>query len=122
MEKPAALPVRGYIEFIKPLLYGAQSMIFLIVDGHTAHKAESVMRFVESVKDRFWLFFVLPYSRELNRDKQVWSDVKNSAVQRKTIAFPKDLHGGAISRLRLIQKSPDRIHPWFTDERKKYGA
>lgn len=62
-----------FIEFVKRLLHNAQRMIFLIVDGHPAHKAKSVIRFVESVKDRFRLFFLPPYSPELNPDKGVWN-------------------------------------------------
>src|SRR3972149_1901446 len=55
-----------FIEFIKRLLHGAQRMIFLIVDGHPAHKAKCVTRLVKSLKDRFRLFFLPPYSPELN--------------------------------------------------------
>ena len=111
-----------FIEFIKRLLQNAQRMIFLIVDGPPAHKAKSAMRFVESVKDRFRLFFLPPYSPELNHEEQVWNDVKNNAVWRKTVTFPKDLHGAVISHLRLIQKSPERVRSYFTNETTKYAA
>jgi transposase len=111
-----------FIEFIKRLLHNAERMIFLIVDGHPAHKAKSVTRFVESVKDRFQLFFLPPYSPELNPDERVWNDVKNNAVGRKRITSPNDLHGAVISHLRLIQKSPDRIRSYFANETTKYAA
>ncbi len=45
-----------FIEFIKRLLHGIDRMVFLIVDGHPAHKAKSVKSYIESVKDRFRLF------------------------------------------------------------------
>jgi transposase len=111
-----------FIEFIKRLLHNAERMIFLIVDGHPAHKARSVSRFVESIKDRFRLFFLPPYSPELNPDERVWNDVKGNAVGRKKITSPKDLHGAVISHLRLIQKSPDRVRSYFTDETTQYAA
>lgn len=111
-----------FIEFIKRLLHNAGRMIFLIVDGHPAHKAKVVTRFVESVKDRFRLFFLPPYSPELNPDERVWNDVKNNAIGRKPIASPKDLHRAVIGHLRLIQKSPLRVYAYFTDETTKYAA
>jgi transposase len=60
-----------FIEFIKRLLHNMTRMVFLIVDGHPAHKAKMVKRFVESVKDRFRLFLLPPYSPELNPDERV---------------------------------------------------
>ena len=111
-----------FIDFIKRLLHNAGGMIFLIVDGHPAHKAKSVKRFVESIKDRFRLFFLPPYSPELNPDERVWNDVKNNAVGRKQITSPEDLHGAVISHLRLIQKSPDRVRCYFKNETTKYAA
>jgi transposase len=111
-----------FLEFIKRLLHNAQRMIFLIVDGHPAHKAKLVTRFAESVKDRFRLFFLPPYSPELNPDERVWNDVKNNAVGRKAITSPKDLHGAVIGHLRLIQKSPHRVRSYFNNETTKYAA
>jgi len=53
-----------FIEFIKRLLQGMPYGVFLIVDSHPAHKAKKVIRFIETVKDRFRLFFLPPYSPE----------------------------------------------------------
>ena len=52
-------------------------MIFLIVDGHPAHKAEKVTQFVESAKNLLRLFYLPPYSPESNADERVWNHVKN---------------------------------------------
>ena len=46
-------------------------MVFLIVGDHPVHKDQMVKRFCESVKDRFSLFFLPPYSPELNPDEWV---------------------------------------------------
>jgi len=49
-----------FIEYIKRLLHNMTRMVFLIVDGHPAHKAIMVKRFAESVKNRFRLFLLPP--------------------------------------------------------------
>lgn len=111
-----------FIDFIKRLIHGTHRMVFLIVDGHPAHKARSVKRFIESVKDHFRLFFLPPYSPELNPDERLWNDLKNNAIGQKTITAPKQMHRAVISHLRFIQKSPDRVRSYFNNEATKYTA
>jgi transposase len=111
-----------FIEFIKRLLHGVDRMVFLIVDGHPAHKARCVTRFIKSVKDRFRLFFLPPYSPELNPDERVWNDLKNNAVGRQTVSSSSDLHRAVIRHLRHIQKSPDRVCSYFNNETTRYAA
>lgn len=111
-----------FIAFLKRLIHNAQRMIFLIVDGHPAHKAKMVVRFIESVKDRLQLFSLPPYSPELNPDERVWNDLKNNAVGRKFIDSPKELNKAVISHLRLVQKSPDRVRSYFQNETTRYAA
>jgi len=111
-----------FIEFIKRLLHGVERKVFLIVDGHPAHKAKMVTRFIETLKERFQLFFLPPYSPELNPDERVWNDLKNNAIGRQSINSPDQLHGAVISHLRFIQKSPDRVCSYFNNETTKYAA
>jgi len=96
-----------FIEFIKRLVHGSDRKIFLIVDGHPSHKARKVAAFIESkpMKKRFRLFFLPPYSPELNPDERVWNDLKNNAIGRHTITSPKQLHRAVVSHLRLINQS-----------------
>lgn len=111
-----------FIEFIKRLLHGLERMVFLIVDGHPVHKAKSVKSFIESVKDRFRLFYLPPYSPELNPDERVWNDLKNNAIGKQVVVSRDQLHGAVISHLRFIQKSPDRVRSYYNSETTKYAA
>ena len=111
-----------FIEFIKRLVHGVDRMVFLIVDGHPAHKAKKVSRFVDSIKDRFRLFFLPPYSPELNPDERVWNDLKNNGVGKQVITKPEQLHTAVISYLRFIQKSPARVRSYYNNETTKYAA
>ncbi len=113
-----------FIDFIKRLLHGTEQMIFLIVDGHPAHKAKSVMKFIESkdIKKRFRLFFLPPYSPELNPDERVWNDLENNAVGRQIITTPDQMHSSIISHLRFIQKTPDRVRSYYNNATTQYAA
>lgn len=113
-----------FIEFIKRLVHGSDRKIFLIVDGHPSHKARKVSNFIESkpIKNRFRLFFLPPYSPELNPDERVWNDLKNGAVGRHALTGPDQLHRAVVNHLRFIQKSPNRVRSYFDAETTKYAA
>jgi transposase len=113
---------RQFIKFIKRLIHGSGRTVFLIVDGHPAHKARSVTKFIESIKERFRLFFLPPYSPELNPDECVWNDVKNNAIGRQIITDPKQLQRAVIKHLRFIQKTQDRVRAYFNNKTTRYAA
>jgi transposase len=60
-----------FVEFLKRLLYNADRPVFLIVDGHPAHRSKLVSRFVAAADGMLHLFFLPGYSHELNPDEQV---------------------------------------------------
>lgn len=111
-----------FIEFINRLLHGMSRMVFLIVDNHPAHRAKSVKAFLETVQDRFRLFYLPAYSPELNPDERVWNDLKNNTVGKQAVASQKDLNKVVVATLRSIQKSPARVRSYFNNETTKYAA
>jgi transposase len=111
-----------FIEFLKRLLHNAERPIFLIVDRHRAHIGKIVAKFVESTKDCLKLFFLPPYSPELNPDERAWNDLKNNAIGRQRIDSAKQLHKAVIGHLRSVQKSPQRVRSYFQNETTKYAA
>lgn len=113
---------RVFIEFLKRLMHGQRRSVFLIVDGHPAHRAKIVKEFVESLEGKLRLYFLPPYSPELNPDELVWNDVKNNAVGRSKLDGPKDLHRAVVGRLRFLQKRPDRVRSFFQSPDTCYAA
>jgi transposase len=102
-----------FIEFLKRLMYNATSPVFLIVDGHPAHKAGVVSEFVKSTEGMLRLFLLPPYSPELNPDEHVWNDLKNNAVGRTSITGPDQMKATVLSYMRKLQKLPERIASFF---------
>lgn len=111
-----------FIGFLKRLVQGMDSPVFLIVDGHPTHKAVKVRKFVESLKGRLKLFFLPPYSPELNPDEHVWNDLKNNGIGRKVITGPDQMRSEVISHLRFLQKSPDLVRSFFHAPSTAYAA
>ncbi len=113
---------RTFVEFLKRLVYNADRPIFLIVDRHPAHRAQMVQRYVASLEGKLRLFFLPPYSPELNPDERVWNDLKNNSIGRKAITSPVHLKREVVSHLRSIQKSPDRVRAFFQTDTTRYAA
>ena len=84
-----------FVEFLRRLVYRAKRPIFLIVDGPSIHRSRSVSRFLHSWNGRLRLFYLPPYSPELNPDQLVWNDLKNQGVGRMVINIALALDGQA---------------------------
>lgn len=107
--------------FLKALLDSVDGKIFLIVDGHPVHKAKKVTEFVETKADgRLRIFFLPPYSPDLNPDEWVWNNVKNDRIGRGVIMSADDLKSKAIGALRRLQKLPDVVRGFFRDPKLAY--
>lgn len=104
-----------FIDFLKRLIYNADNPIYLIIDSHPTHKAVKVRRFVESTEGKLRLFYLPPYSPELNPDELVWGHVKNHRIGKKLIKGPVDLKRKVIASLRSLQRCPSKIIGFFKE-------
>ncbi|WP_454634860.1 transposase [Bradyrhizobium cenepequi] len=111
-----------FIQFLQRLMHRQRRPVFLIVDGHPAHRSKLVKAYIESLAGKLRLFFLPPYSPELNPDELVWNDVKNNAVGRSPHDGPEDLRRAVLGRLRFLQKRPDRVRSFFQAPETRYAA
>lgn len=74
-----------FTEFPKRLLVNASVPTFLIVDEHPTHRAKPVARFVARRGGKLALFFLPPYSPELNPDEYLGNDLKTHGIARRAI-------------------------------------
>jgi transposase len=88
-------------DFLKRLIDGMDRKIFLIVDGHPAHKAKLVSKFVEVHSNQIELFFLPPYSPELNPDELVWAHVK-TRVGKRSVQTKDQLRASVTSALKRL--------------------
>lgn len=69
-----------FIIFLRQLVKSGNKKIFLIVDGHPAHKTKLVQAWLEKNKHRIKLYFLPAYSPELNPQEYMNQDIKTNAV------------------------------------------
>jgi transposase len=115
-----------FIDFCKRLLHDAERTgggpVYLIVDGHPAHRAKATTEFVASTNGRLKLFFLPGYSPELNPDEWVWKNVKHDRIGKTGVTSQDDLKSKVISALRRLQKLPSLVRGFFRDPHLHYIA
>lgn len=109
-----------FIEFCKRLMSDTDRKIFLIVDGSSIHKAKEVGEFVERTRGKFRLFFLPPYSPELNPDEWVNKNIKHDNVARAVVQNVNELKSVMLGALRRLQKSPHIVRGFFADPKLSY--
>lgn len=109
-------------EFIKRLMHGAARPVFLILDGHPMHKSKAVGQLVKSYGGKLSLFFLPPYSPELNPDEQVWNNLKTHGIGRSEILDRQDLRKKVTSHLKSIQGLPKKVRSFFRLPMTRYAA
>jgi transposase len=110
-----------FIEFLKRLLVNATTPIFVVVDGHPTHRAKSVARFVAAQEGQLALFFLPPYSPELNPDEYVWNDLKAHGTGRQMITSLGQLRQMILSHMRQLQKLPALVRSFFHAPTTRYA-
>jgi transposase len=104
-----------FIEFCKQLMADIPGIIFLIVDGSSVHTAKEVKEFVKTTDGRLHLYFLPPYSPELNPDEWVWKHVKHDKIGRSAVRNKNELLAVARSALASLQKMPRIVRGFFAD-------
>jgi transposase len=111
-----------FIEFLKRLRHGEQRPVYLVVDGHPAHRAKMTSQYVEGTKGALKLFFLPGYSPELNADELVWNNLKNRTLGRKAHVDKEGLKGEIRACLRRIQRLPELVRSFFRKPSTCYAA
>lgn len=110
-----------FIDFLKRLIREAKHPIFLIVDGHPTHRSKRTREYVKSTEGRLQLFFLPPYSPELNPDELVWRHVKTHTVGRQSIQGREHLIATVSSSMRSFQRQPQKIRACFNSPTTNYA-
>jgi transposase len=111
-----------FVEFLKRLMHNASHPIFLILDGGSYHRSRLVKDYVASLGGRLQLFFLPPYSPELNPDEQVWNYVKHHGVAKAALRGGKELSKYVKARLQSLQRLPWTIRMFFLTPDTQYAA
>lgn len=110
------------LRFLDRLLRQTNRRIVLIMDRHPVHRSREVHRWLREHADRIRMFFLPPYSPDLNPDEFLNHDVKSNAVGRKRPATLAAMERAVRAHLRRRQRSPDTVKRFFRAPSVRYAA
>jgi hypothetical protein len=91
----------------------AERPIILILDGHPVHPSARVINLVDLLRRKLKLFFVPPYSPELNPDDIVGNDLKNKGIGRMAVTGSDLMKRKVVSHMKFLQRNPVLIQSFF---------
>lgn len=122
MTYKGALSPEILLRFLRRLVRSCPRRSFLILDNLKVHKARKVTAWVARHASRIQLFFLPPYSPELNPDEYLNGDFKRGVYTSVPPRDLADLKRQALSQLRSIQRSPQRVRAYFEHPAIRYAA
>ncbi len=107
----------AYLEY---LIQDIEGKIFLITDRARYHTSKETARWLKEHEDRIEMFFLPPYSPDLNPDEWVWKNVKHDSIYRIVPQKPGQLFAIASKALHALWRTPEKIMGFFADPNLAY--
>jgi len=118
---PGKLDAESFVLFLKNFLPGRTGKVFLVVDGHPAHKANLVKAYLKSLAGRLELHFLPPYAPDLNPDEFVWSHMKTNGVSKKPLKQNESLQKRIEQDLNDVRKNRKLVRSFFCADSVAYA-
>ena len=110
------------IGFLRRLIRNARGKIFLILDRLAAHRARRVHDWLVAHQAQIEVFYLPPYSPELNPEEGLNADLKQAVTRKAPARGKSQLKQAAISYMSKLAKLPQRVRAYFQHPQFRYAA
>jgi transposase len=108
------LNAESFVLFLQDFMNNrGQEKVFLVMDGHPAHKAKVVLKYVASLQGQLELHPLPAYAPDLNPDEFVWSHMKTNGVSKKPLKKNESLRKRVEQDLQDIHRKPELVRSFF---------
>lgn len=101
----------------KHLRKDKQPTVIIILDNLRGHHAKMDKELLAGKEERIEIFYLPPYSPELNPDEYLNGDLKAGVHCGRPARTQSKLKKKAISRMRILQKKQDCVAKYFEYEK-----
>ena len=115
------LDAESFVAFLGNFMKRQRDKVFLVVDGHPAHKANKVKDYIKKMEGRLELHFLPPYAPDLNPDEFVWSHMKNNGVSKKPLKKNESMRERVEADLLTIKNDRNLVRSFFMAESVAYA-
>ncbi len=99
----------------------SKKKIFFITDNHPSHKTKKRNRWLEENKEKMEVFFIPPYSPELNPQEYVNQDLKTNIVGKKRAVNKEQLKGKINDFMNKRRANKPQVIKYFHHKCARYA-
>lgn len=111
-----------FIKFLKQIIDSHDCPVMIVTDGHSAHKAKKVMKYLNREERLLGVHLLPPYAPELNPVELVWSLLKTGRIGRMALKTKDQFLNAISSGLKSIQRQKKKIFGFFRAEHTAYAC
>lgn len=109
-----------FVEVLKKMLRWRKRPLYLVVDGHPAHRSKMVKQLVVESEGMLELHFLPGYAPDLNPDEFVWNYLKSTGTSRAPLKAKETLRERVIGILESIKRMPSLVRSFFRSAELSY--
>jgi transposase len=110
------------ITFLTQLIKDTDKKVYLILDNLKVHRSKMVREWVDMRSDKIELYFLPPYSPELNPDEYLNCDLKYELSKQQSAKNEVYLELKVLGSMMTIENEPERIKSYFKCKYIQYAA
>lgn len=111
-----------FIDFLRRMIRYSKEKIFFITDGHPAHKTKKLNEWLEENKKRIEVFFIPPYSPELNAQEYLNQDVKTNVIGKKRPINKQQMRDNVEGFMNERKNNKKQVQKYFYGHHVRYAA
>lgn len=108
--------------FLQQMIKYKKRKIFFVTDNHPSHKTKKLKGWLEENRDKIEVFFIPPYSPELNAQEYVNQDLKTNIVGRKRAINKGQLKENISDFMNRRKADRAQVRKYFHHEHAQYAA
>jgi len=118
----AGLNSEVFIKFLAQMIKYSKKKVFFITGNHPSHKTKKLNEWLEDHKDSIEVFFIPPYSPELNPQEYVDQDLKTNIVGKKRAINKEQLKQNISDFMNKRKKNRPQVKKYFHHRHAQYAA
>lgn len=111
-----------FLDFLKRMIRYSKQKIFFVTDGHPAHKTKKVGAWLAENKKWIEVFFIPPYSPELNAQEYLNQDVKTNVIGKKRPINKEEMRANVEDFMNTRRNNKKQVQKYFHADHVRYAA
>lgn len=108
--------------FLEQMVKHSKQKLFFITDNHPSHKTKKLDQWLEQNRQRIEVFFIPPYSPELNAQEYVNQDLKTNIVGKKLAINKEQLKKNITDFMEKRKADKPQVKKYFHHKHVRYAA